>query len=94
MYSHVEFFKGKDKSFIAWVATIIRPQVTDQEDYIYKEGEDIVEIYFLVKGAAGFVLPRYNNRIYKQVLPGQHFGHSELVTDKDFIDAHKAKKLE
>ena len=43
MYHHVQFFQDKDKSFIAWIVTIIRPQSSDQEDYIYKEGEDIIE---------------------------------------------------
>ena len=50
-------------------------------------------MFFLVRGHAGFVLPRFSNRIYKEVLPGMHFGHSELVSDVDFIDATKIKKL-
>jgi len=56
--------------------TIIRPLSTDQEDYIYKEGEDILEsktvkinfiVFFLIRGSAGFVLPRFCNRIYLEI---------------------------
>jgi voltage-gated potassium channel len=57
-YANVAFFKDKDQSFIAWISTLIRPINSEAEDYIYKEGEDVVEIYFLVKGSAGYVLPR------------------------------------
>ena len=51
------------------------------------------KVFFLIRGHAGFVLPRFCNRIYKEVKPGEHFGHSELVSDQDFIDANKIKKL-
>ena len=50
-------------------------------------------VFFLIRGHAAFVLPRFCNRIYKEVKPGEHFGHSELVSDSDFIDAAKIKKL-
>ena len=43
MYANVEFFKGKDKSFIAWIVTLIRPLNCEAEDYIYKEGEEVIE---------------------------------------------------
>lgn len=46
MYSNVTFFQSKDKSFIAWVARLIRPLNVDDSDYIYKEGEEIVESKF------------------------------------------------
>jgi hypothetical protein len=43
MYSTVDFFMGKDKSFIAWIVTLIRPLNCESEDYIYKEGEEVFE---------------------------------------------------
>jgi hypothetical protein len=46
MYSSVAFFKDKDKSFIAWIATLIRPLNYEAEEYIYKEGEDLIESNF------------------------------------------------
>ena len=43
MYSTVTFFMDKDKGFIAWVAKLVRPVNFEDQDYIYKEGEEIVE---------------------------------------------------
>jgi len=42
-YSTVEFFKGKDKSFIAWISTILKPLGIEDEQYVYKEGEEILD---------------------------------------------------
>ncbi len=50
----------------------------DESDYIYKEGEEIFEskklsvviisvVYFLVSGSCGYVLPRFNNKIYSSI---------------------------
>lgn len=46
----------------------------DEDDYIYKEGEEILEIYFLVEGSAGYVLPKYENKMYFEITQGSHFG--------------------
>jgi hypothetical protein len=83
MYSTVDYFKGKDKSFIAWIVTLIRPLNCESQDYIYKEGEEVFEsknilfnknglniVYFLVKGTAALVLPRLENRPYKEIIQG------------------------
>lgn len=43
MYANVAFFQDKEKSFIAWVARLIRPVNVEEQDYIYKEGEEIAE---------------------------------------------------
>ena len=43
MYANVDFFKEKEKSFIAWIVTLVRPMSCEAEDYIYKEGEEAVE---------------------------------------------------
>lgn len=64
MYSSVSFFQNKDKSFIAWIGTVIRPINIQELDFICKEGEDITEIYFIVTGKAAAVLPRFDNLKY------------------------------
>ncbi len=43
LYTSVKFLKNKDKSFIAWVATMLRPTNVEEGRYIYKEGEEITE---------------------------------------------------
>lgn len=69
-YSNIAYFKDKDKSFIAWISTLIKPISQEDQDYIYKEGEDVTEIYFLVKGSAGYVLPRLDNRVFLELKAG------------------------
>ena len=97
MYIAVHFFKDKDKSFLAWVSTLLRPTNVEEGRYIYKEGEEITEskrrmhgllfvVFFLVKGACGYVLPRYENKAYLQIQEGKHFGHVELAADKSLMD--------
>lgn len=51
----------------------------EEQEYIYKEGEKIVEMYFIVEGSVQFVLPRYNNTSYVEVDMGFHFGHEDLL---------------
>lgn len=43
MYESIKFFKNKDKSFIVWIGTMLRPLNISDTDYVYKEGEDISE---------------------------------------------------
>jgi CRP-like cAMP-binding protein len=93
MYQNINFFKEKDSTFIAWIATLLRPINQDSEEYVYKEGEDVAEIYFIVKGTAGYVLPRLQNRVYKEFNEGTHFGHTELALDKDLISLTKIKHV-
>ena len=43
MYSTVNFFQDRDKSFVAWLEKIIHPMNVEDTEYIYKEGEEILE---------------------------------------------------
>lgn len=52
--------------------------------FIYKEGEVILEIFFLLKGQIGFVLPRYHTKIYHHVEQGEAFGEEDLFGRKEF----------
>jgi hypothetical protein len=46
MYKSIEFFKGKEKSFIAWIGHLLRPLNIQEADYIYQEIEEITESKF------------------------------------------------
>jgi hypothetical protein len=35
MYQDIKFFKNKEKSFIAWIGTLMRPLNIQEADYIY-----------------------------------------------------------
>jgi CRP-like cAMP-binding protein len=39
MYSNLKFFLDKDKSFIAWVGTLLKPMNVQAGDFIYKDYE-------------------------------------------------------
>ena len=42
-------------------------------------------VFFLVKGVAGYVLPRYDNTVYIRIEEGDHFGHVDLVLDQHIL---------
>ena len=43
MYETIGFFRNKEKSFIAWIGTVLRPMIAQEQEYIYKEAEEITE---------------------------------------------------
>lgn len=95
IYETINFFKGKDQTFIIWIGTLMRPLNIQEQDYIYKEAEDITEskpelcsetiVYFLVEGTAAYVLPRYNKKIYLMMEAGEHFGHVDIAVEQDML---------
>lgn len=40
VYKNVTFFKGRDKTFLAWIGVILKQCTVAIREYIYKEGED------------------------------------------------------
>ena len=43
---------------------MLKPVKIEKDQYIYKEGDPIDEIYFLVTGQAGYALPELDNAVY------------------------------
>ena len=39
MYASVTFFNDKDRTFLTWIAVVLRPMKYDFKEYIFKEGE-------------------------------------------------------
>jgi CRP-like cAMP-binding protein len=87
MYSSVKFLEKKQMSFVAWVGSVIHPMTVQEHEYICKEGEEIIEIYFLVNGRAGFCLPRYENKVFLEIEKGDHFGHIDLLGVRNLTDS-------
>jgi hypothetical protein len=46
MYQNVEFFSDKDRNYIIWISGVIRPINIGDQEYIYKEGEEVIESKF------------------------------------------------
>ena len=70
---------------------IRRPNIL-QKVFIIKYIINNYIVYFLSKGKAGYVLPRYSNCIYIEIEQGQHFGHLELANNKSFFKEEKSFK--
>jgi hypothetical protein len=98
IYINIDFFKHRDKSFIAWVGPLLKPLNVQEQEYIIKEGEDIKEskiynnssflVFFMINGVAGYVLPRFENTVYIKIEKGDHFGHVDLVLDQEILNAN------
>jgi hypothetical protein len=50
-------------------------------------------VFFLIKGEAAYVLPRYDNTIYIRIEDGDHFGHVDIVFDQEARDLGLPVKL-
>jgi len=52
-------------------------------------------VYFLVKGTAAYVLPRFDNKIYRLIVSGEHFGHVDFAISEEMVkfDISKTKRL-
>lgn len=46
IYMNFSFFNGKEKSFIAWVGPKLKPILATEQQYIFKEGDEIKESKF------------------------------------------------
>ena len=47
----------------------------------------------MVNGSCGYVLPRLQNRVFLELKQGAYFGHSELASNKKFMDLQNLKGL-
>ena len=78
-YKKIQFLNGKTKSFISWICPLLKPTTFEQNQFIYMEGDDVNNIYFLIKGMAAFVLPSYENTSYIEINSGNHFGVMDII---------------
>ena len=49
----------------------------------------------MVKGTAAYVLPRFDNKIYRLIVSGEHFGHVDFAISEEMVkfDLSKTKRL-
>ena len=78
-YRTIHIFKGRTSAFIAWICPLLKPVPFPNKQYIFFEGDDVTSIFFLAKGKAGFVLPKYKNTTYIEIPLGAHFGIIDIV---------------
>ena len=78
-YKKIDIFQGRGSAFISCICPLLKPSPFDENQYIFFEGDDVTEVYFLIKGRAGFVLPKYKNAMYIEILMGSHFGVIDIL---------------
>lgn len=80
MYENVPFLtrKKEEKTFIAWIGTVIHPMNIQEEEMVFRELEPISEMYFIVKGDVAYVLTNYQFKRYIYIHQGKPFGHVDL----------------
>lgn len=79
MYNTIHIFKKRSSAFIAWICPLLKPMAFPVNQYVFFEGDDVASIFFLTKGKAGFVLPKYKNTTYIEIPLGAHFGIIDIV---------------
>lgn len=78
-YKRIKFFNDKQKAFISWVCPLLKPWTYNSKQYIYREGDEVDNVFFLIKGTASFVLPKYENTRYINLNIGDHFGIIDII---------------
>lgn len=49
-YKKINIFKKRSSAFIAWICPLLKPSEYPKEDYIFFEGDDVTNIFFLSSG--------------------------------------------
>jgi len=78
-YKKLKCFKGRSHAFISWMCPLLQPQMTNEQQYIFMEGDDVTNIYFLVDGQCGYSLPKYDNLVYIKIIEGDFFGVIDII---------------
>lgn len=71
---------------------MLKPLKVEKDDYICKIKDPIEEIFFLIKGKAGMVLPQFKDSVYLVIEEGYYFGDLDYVwTDANGVNDGKRK---
>ena len=73
-------FSAAPDSFLAVVASYLRPQLFGKSEQILNEGEEAKAMYFLVRGAVA-VMSRDGESTFAELKPGSFFGEIGILMD-------------
>jgi hypothetical protein len=59
---------------------------------VSNQGGDSFIVFFLIKGKAAYVLPKYSDYVYLEICEGDFFGHVDMANSKSFMKAQKSVK--
>lgn len=60
----------KEKSFLSWIGHRLVPRMINEKAFLYQETEELSGMFFIKDGCVAFILPRYENAIYKRIESG------------------------
>ena len=87
-YMSVKYIREMNNyNFIAWICPLLKPLNVPIDQYIYQESDRITDIYFVVGGWCGFVLPFKQPMVYIEVNKGEFFGEVDIT--KSAYEANK-----
>jgi hypothetical protein len=75
----VKLFNDKPKEFLAFVIPRLKPRLTHEGMYIFREGDTANNIFFLLNGKAGYAIEMEQPYIYISVNEGETFGSIDLI---------------
>jgi hypothetical protein len=78
-YEKIRYFQGKSEVFITWICPLLKPESFSEKMVIYNEGDEVESIFFMIKGKAGFILPRFDNTSYISIHIGELFGLIDII---------------
>ena len=77
--SRLPYFKYKKANFCAQAASLLQSSKTFMGDMVFQKDEKIYEIFFLLKGKAGYVVQENNiTVVYSKIKGGQLFGELDF----------------
>ena len=87
------FFQEKNGHFIAFVCPMLVQQFVSQDEIIYREGDPVNEVYFLLEGKVGMVLsPLAKQHVFMYIEEGHYFGEIDLLSQTALDETSTTKK--
>ena len=70
---------------MSWVGHRLMPRIIPDNQYLFQQGESIMELYFLQRGKLNYVLPKYTNKSYHTMHRGDIFGMEDILFNFQLI---------
>mmetsp|Transcript_16211 Transcript_16211/g.23456 ORF Transcript_16211/g.23456 Transcript_16211/m.23456 type:complete len:616 (-) Transcript_16211:47-1894(-) len=83
-----EFFYDKTSYFVAHIATHLKPQLLEKREFLYRKGDYLTDIYFLVKGQLSLIIEKRGLQI-----PFHKLKEGACVGEVDFFFSEKKTYL-
>lgn len=71
--------RGQSKSFVSWICPLLKTTIAPPREYVFYEGDQIEQIYFVVKSSCSYVLPKYTNQPFLKIANGTMFGVIDII---------------